>query len=165
MRPLSFLAAVLTCAAASSASGARTASAADAVTTSVMVTAQFSSRTALRVSTDVLRFDVPVGGDLATAAVDFSAGARTHAGAEVMLSVERRHSSDVAGARTELDSPVSFAGQGNGTRDGSLHGASSQAVAGRWTGSGLRHGRLVFALHAGAPGAHIVPVRFILSAP
>jgi len=164
MRPCSLLAAVLTCAAVNGASGPRTASAADAVTTSVVVTAQFSSRTSLRVSTDVLRFDVGTAGDPAAAVVDFSAGARTHTGAEVMLSVERRRSAGGL-VGTEPESVVSFAGRGNGTLDGSLDSASSQAVAGRWTGSGLRHGRLVFALHAGAPGAHIVPVRFILSAP
>jgi hypothetical protein len=161
MRPLSMLAAVLTCAAISGASGPRRASAADAVSTSVVVTAQFSSRTSLRVSTDVLKFDVAAAGSRATAAVDFSAGARTHTGGEVMLSVERLRS---AGG-TEPESFVSFAGRGNGTLDGSLDSGLSQAAAGRWTGSGLRHGRLVFALHAGAPGAHIVPVRFILSAP
>ena len=165
MRPLSWLAAVLTCAAVSGASGTPTAFAADTVTTSVVVTAQFSSRTSLRVSTDVLKFDVAAAGEPATADVDFSAGARTHTGGEVMLSVERRRSAGGAGDGTELESFVSFSGRGNGTLDGSLDSASSQAVAGRWTGSGLRHGRLVFALHTGAPGSHIVPVRFILSAP
>ena len=165
MRPKSFLAAVLTCAAVSGASGVRTASAADGAATNVVVTAQFSSRTSLRVSTDVLRFDVALDGDPATAAVDFSAGARTHAGAEVMLSVERRRSVGGSGDGTELESSVRFAGHGNGTLDGSLDSASSQAVAGRWAGSGLRHGRLVFALHDSAPGAYVVPVRFILSAP
>ena len=165
MRPWSLLAALLTCAAVSGASGSGTAFAADAVTASVVVTAQFNSRTSLRVSTDVLKFDVAVGGDPATAAVDFSAGARTYTGGEVMLSVERRPSAGGAADGTERESSVTFAGLGNGTLDGSLDSASSQAVAGRWTGSGLRHGRLVFALHAGAPGAQIVPVRFILSAP
>ena len=165
MRPLSLLAAVLTCAAVSGASGTRTAFAADAVTASVVVTAQFSSRTSLRVSTDVLRFAVAAAGDPATAAVDFSAGARTHSAGEVMLSVERRPSAGGSGVGTELESFVSFAGRGNGTFDGSLMSSTSQAVAGRWTGSGLRHGRLVFALHDSAPGAYVVPVRFILSAP
>lgn len=128
------------------------------------MTAQFSSRTSLRVSTEVLRFEVTPAGGPATAAVDFSAGVRTQSGAEVMLSVERR-SADGAGGGTDAATPITFAGQGSGTLDGSLDSVSAQAVAGRWTGSGLRHGRLVFALHAGAPGAHIVPVRFVLSAP
>ena len=128
------------------------------------MTAQFSSRTSLRVSTEVLRFEVTPTGGPATAAVDFSAGVRTQSGAEVMLSVERR-SADGAGGGTDAATPITFAGQGSGTLDGSLDSVSAQAVAGRWTGSGLRHGRLVFALHAGAPGAHTVPVRFVLSAP
>jgi hypothetical protein len=161
MRPWSFVGAVLTCAAVCGGAGTRSASAADGVTASVVVTVEFSSRISLRVSTDVLKF-VPVDGDLATAAVDFSAGARTHAGGEVMLSVERRPGS---GGGTELESPVSFAGQGAGTLDGFLGHGSSRAVAGRWRGSGLRRGRLVFALDGGAAGTHIVPVRFILSAP
>ena len=164
MRSSSLFAAVLTCAAVCGPSWARTASAADAATASVVVTAQFSSRTSLRVSTDVLRFDVATAGDPATATVDFSAGARTHTGAEVMLSVERRQRGDGPTGGPALDPSVSFSGHGQGTLDGSLDSVS-QAIAGRWTGSGLRHGRLVFALHAGAPGAHIVPVRFILSAP
>jgi hypothetical protein len=83
----------------------------------------------------------------------------------VMLSVERRRSGGGSGGPSELEPSISFAGQGNGTLEGSLISASSQAVAGRWTGSGLRHGRLVFALHDNAPGTYVVPVRFILSAP
>jgi hypothetical protein len=164
MRSFARPAAVLTCALVCGASGTRSASAADAVTRSVVVTAQFSSRTSLRVSTEVLRFEVTPAGGPATAAVDFSAGVRTQSGAEVMLSVERR-SADGAGGGTDAATPITFAGQGSGTLDGSLDSTSARAVAGRWTGSGLRHGRLVFALHAGAPGAHTVPVRFVLSAP
>jgi hypothetical protein len=164
MRSFSWPAAVLTSAVVCGASGTRSASAADAVSTSVVVTAQFSSRTSLRVSTEVLRFEVTPTGGPATAAVDFSAGVRTQSGAEVMLSVQRR-SADGALGETDRATPISFAGQGGGTLDGSLDSASAQAVAGRWTGSGLRHGRLVFSLQTGAPGAHIVPVRFVLSAP
>jgi len=139
-------------------------SAAETASTSVVVSARFSSRTSLRVSNDVLQFDVVSPGDTATTVVDFSAGVRTHAGAEILLSVEQRRGVEGPSGAGDVESSVSFAGQGNGTLDGAL-GASSQVVAGRWTGSGLRQGRLVFAMRAGASGTYIVPVRFNLSAP
>lgn len=137
-------------------------SAADAATTSVVVTAQFSSRTSLRVSTDLLQFDVAAPNQPATAGVDFSAGARTHSGGEVLLSIEQLGGIAGPGGASDVESSVSFAGEGDGTLDGALVGT---AVAGRWTGSGLRQGRLVFALRAGASGNYLLPVRFILSAP
>jgi hypothetical protein len=139
-------------------------SAAEAVSTSLVVSAQFSSRTTLRVSTDLLRFDVGGPGEPATASVDFSAGARTHTGAEVVLSVEQLRSVDGPGGAADIESAISFAGEGAGTLDGAL-AASTPAIAGRWSGSGLRQGRLVFALRAGASGSYSVPVRFVLSAP
>ena len=139
-------------------------SAAETAATSVVVSAQFSSRTTLNVSTEVLRFDVANPGEPATASVDFSAGARTFSGAEVLLSVEQIRSLDGPGGSSDIESSVSFMGQGYGTLDGVL-GAAHPAVAGRWSGSGLRQGRLRFALRAGASGSYTVPVRFVLSAP
>lgn len=140
-----------------------TVSAAETATTSVVVSARFCSRTSLQVSTDVLRFDLPISGQTGTSVVDFSAGVRTHSGAEVLLSVEPlRRDMGPAGSR-DAES-VSFAGQGNGTLEGVLD-AASPAVAARWIGSGLRQGRLVFRMRATAAGTYFVPVRFILSAP
>ena len=139
-------------------------SAADTATTSVIVSVQFSSRTSLRVSTDLLQFDVAAPNQPATAGVDFSAGARTHSGAEVLLSIEQVRGIAGPGGASEVESSVSFAGEGDGTLHGALV-AAGPAVAGRWIGSGRRQGRLVFALQAGASGNYIVPVRFILSAP
>ena len=39
------------------------------------------------------------------------------------------------------------------------------STVGRWRGSGLRRGRLVFTLRDGTAGPSSVPVRFVLSAP
>ena len=53
------------------------AAAEDLARASVTVQAQFSARTSLTVSTELLQFDVTQAGGDATAAVEFSAGART----------------------------------------------------------------------------------------
>jgi hypothetical protein len=135
---------------------AASASAADAATATVLVSVQFSSRTLLRVSSDLLQFDVAAPGTAATAAIDFSAAARTQASAEVLLSVEPTRGADGAA--------LTFAGEGTGTVDGALS-ALVPTVAARWTGSGVRDGRLVFALRAGASGRYVVPLHFVLSAP
>ena len=54
----------------------------------VSVNAQFAPRTSLRVSSEVLQFDIARPGDPATAAIEFSAGARTPSEGEIVLSVE-----------------------------------------------------------------------------
>jgi hypothetical protein len=150
--------------AASVLAAASSVSAAETATASAVVSAQFSSRTSLKVSTDLLHFEVAEPGQTATATVDFAAGARTQAGAEVLLSIEQLHAVQGPGGASDLESSVSFAGEGAGTLAGALV-AAGPAVAGRWIGSGLRQGRLVFALRAGASGNYMLPVRFILSAP
>ena len=150
--------------AASLLSAASPVSAAETATASASVSAQFSSRTSLKVSTDLLHFEVVEPGQPATATVDFAAGARTQAGAEVLLSIEQLHAAQGPGGASDIESSVSFTGDGAGTLDGALV-AAGPAVAGRWIGSGMRQGRLVFALRAGASGNYMLPVRFILSAP
>jgi hypothetical protein len=150
--------------AASVLAAASSVSAAETATASAVVSAQFSSRTSLKVSTDLLHFEVAEPGQTATATVDFAAGARTQVGAEVLLSIEQLHAVQGPGGASDLESSVSFAGEGAGTLAGALV-AAGPAVAGRWIGSGLRQGRLVFALRAGASGNYMLPVRFILSAP
>jgi len=161
MRSIPFFAGVV---AASLLLAASPVSAADTATANVIVSARFASRTSLKVSTDLLRFEVAGPGQPATATVDFAAGARTQAGAEVLLSIEQLRSVEGLGGASDLESFLSFAGEGSGTLAGALI-ATGPAVAGRWIGSGLRQGRLVFALRAGASGNYIVPVRFVLSAP
>jgi len=131
---------------------------AESASATVVVAATFSSRTSLQVSSDVLQFDVASSDDPAVARVDFSARARTAGNAQVVLSVEPLH--EVPGPSSAL----TFSGVGEGTLSGAV-GPSGLTVAGRWMGSGLRHGTLVFALRASAPGKYSVPVRFVLSAP
>jgi len=139
------------------------AAASDAVTASIAVTVQVSSRTSLRVSSELLEF-ADAGGTTPTAAVDFRAGARVAAGSDVVLTVEPLRAIDGPGGAADVDAAVSFSGEGDGTLTGSL-APTQPAVAGRWHGSGLRQGRLVFTLHASAAGVYSLPVRFVLSTP
>jgi hypothetical protein len=152
------------CLAALTLASASAAAAADSATGTVVVTAQFSSRTSLRISSELLQFDVAAPGQAADAAVDFSAGARTHSGSEVMLSVEPVRGLNGPGGAADVESSVSLAGQGDGTLTGSI-GFAGPTVAGRWAGSGLRTGRLVFSLRVAASGRYTLPVRFVLTAP
>jgi hypothetical protein len=138
--------------------------AAEQASASIVVHARFHSRTSLRVSARLLQFEVPTESQAAIAAVDFSAGARTAADAEVVLSVEAARSIGGPGGAADVETSLSFSGEGDGTRSGSV-GTDIPTVAGRWTGSGLRTGRLVFTLRAAAPGAYSVPLRFVLSTP
>src|SRR5262245_4452055 len=131
---------------------------AESASATVVVAATFGSRTSLQVSSDVLQFDVASSDDPAVARVDFSARARTAGNAQVVLSVEPLH--EVPGPSSAL----TFSGVGEGTLSGAVV-PSGFTVAGRWMGSGLRQGTLVFALRASAPGKYSVPVRFVLSAP
>ena len=138
--------------------------AADSASATVAVSASFGSRTSLKVSSQLLQFDVNDPASPATAAIDFSAGARTRQGGEVVLTVEPVRAVQGPGGAADVEAAVTFAGEGTGTLSGALRPAST-TVAGRWTGSGLRTGRLVFALRAGSSGSYTLPVRFILSAP
>ena len=138
--------------------------AADTTAATVVVTAQFSSRTSLHVSTELLQFDVTSPGQAATVSVDFAAGARTRSGAEVILSVEPLRAVEGPGGAADVESSVRFAGEGAGTLGGDLSVAGS-SLAGRWLGSGMRTGRIVFSLRAAGSGSYMLPIRFVLSAP
>jgi hypothetical protein len=131
---------------------------------SISVSAQIASRTSLKVSTHSLQFDVVNPSESATASIDFSAAARTVAGMDVVLSIEPVTAFADSGELDAAASTLTFVGEGEGTRGGTLVGGTS-SVAARWTGSGHRTGRLVFALRTRASGSYTVPVRFVLSAP
>ena len=143
--------------------GPAVAGASESVTASVAVTAQFSSRTSFKVSSDMLRFEVTDQTGIATAAVDFTAAALTQAGGEVTLSVDAGDATErPATAGHDPDMTVS------GTTAGTTAGAivhRSPSVAARWIGSGVRAGRLIFTLRAATVGRYTVPVHFVLSAP
>ena len=136
---------------------------ADQTGASVVVQAQFSSRTSLKVSAQALQFNVIDPGGPARAVVDFSAGARTTSGSEVVLSVESERAIDGPGGAADVETSVSITGEGGGTTGQVTMQGST--VAGRWSGSGLRAGRLIFSLRAAASGTYSLPLRFVLSAP
>ena len=143
---------------------ARGAAAEDVATARVSVNLHVASRTSLKVSSRVLHFDVTRPGGFATAALDFSAGARTPARSDVVLTIEPERGIDGPGGAAEVDTDLSFIGEGDGVLAGSValaHGT----VVGRWQGSGLREGRIIVTLRANAAGTYSLPVRFVLSTP
>jgi hypothetical protein len=130
---------------------------AESNSSTVAVVARFGTRTSLKVSSQILQFSVSHSDEPAVAIIEFSAGARTQTGADVLLTVERLPAMDCP------DGTVTFAGEGLGTSAGILD-TVAPTIAARWTGSGRRTGRLTFVLRA-APGSYTVPVRFVLAAP
>ena len=157
-RPLAALAVAV-----ASLSTPETALGADA-TASISVQAQVSGRTSLKVSTQSLQFDVATPSEAAIASVDFSAAARTHRDADVVFSIELARDIGASVGLYETGSTLIFSGEGDGTLSGVM-GMTGSSVAARWTGSGRRTGRLVFALRTLAAGSYAVPVRFVLTAP
>jgi hypothetical protein len=140
------------------------AAASETATASVAVTATFNAKTSLKVSTQILQFEVTSPEREATAAVEFSAGARTRQSGEVVLTIEPDHAILGPGGAADVDTSLRFAGDGDGIRSGALQ-SSQPTIAGLWRGSGLRKGRVVFALRAAAPGTYTLPVRFVLTLP
>jgi hypothetical protein len=131
---------------------------AESKSSTVAVVAGFGSRTSLKVSSQILQFAVSDPDEPAVAVIEFSAGTRTQSGADVLLTVERLPSMDCPDGTA-----LTFVGEGPGTSAGTLDPVAP-TIAARWTGSGLRTGRLKFVLHT-SPGTYTVPVRFVLSAP
>jgi hypothetical protein len=121
----------------------------------VRVSAMIEGRTSLRVSGSTLGFPSRPD-DRGAAVVEFSAGARTRTGGEVVLSVERLDPPDSPSA-------VRFAGNGEGTTNGVL--ADRPRVVARWSGSGMRRGRIAFTRAPEDAGTAAVPLRFSLTAP
>jgi len=159
MRNSRLLLTVLTLALCASAAAAE-----DVATGSITVNVSVASRTSLKVSSRVLNFDVTQPGGIATAAMEFTAGARLATGADVVLTVEPLHGLDGPGGAADVDTALSFVGEGEGLLAGSVAMAQS-TVVGRWQGSGLRAGRVIFKLRANAAGTYSLPVRFVLSTP
>jgi hypothetical protein len=135
---------------------------AQSVLATVEAVVGFAPRTSLFVSTRMLRFEVVDPARPSLAIVDFEARARTHAGGEVVLSVESLRAAEGPGA--DVECAVTFVGEGPGTTGGAL-APGGQSVVGRWAGSGRHSGHVVFALRTSMPGTYIVPVRFVLSVP
>ena len=144
--------------------GASAAAAEDVATGSITVNVNVGSRTSLKVSSRVLNFDVAQPGGIATAAMEFTAGARLATGADLVLTVEPLHGLDGPGGAADVDTALSFVGEGDGLLAGSV-ALTRSTIVGRWQGSGLRAGRVIFKLRANAAGTYSLPVRFVLSAP
>lgn len=132
-------------------------------TATLLIRAEFSSRTSLKVSTRVLQFEVTDSSVSALASLEFSAGVRTREGAEVVLSVEPMRIPQDSRSPDDDRPVLAFNGEAPGILTGVVSTDLSTVVA-RWAGSGLRAGRLTFALRA-ARGSYSVPVRFVLTAP
>lgn len=130
----------------------------------VSIVAGFAPRTSLKVSSELLQFDVAQPGGTAATAIDFSAGARTPSQGEVVLTVEPLRGLSGPGGAADVDASISVAGEGEGLIAARLD-SSHTSVVGRWHGSGRRQGRLVFTLNAAAAGVYSMPVRFVLSTP
>lgn len=130
----------------------------------VAVSVRVSSRLSLRVSTNVLEFTVPDGSRSATSVVEFTAAARLASGSGVVLNVEPGEAVHGPGGAADVDTEITFAGEGNGTRAGTLT-PSTAAIAATWQGSGRRHGRIIFTLHTSSPGVYRVPVQLVLTTP
>jgi len=143
---------------------ASAAAAEELASASVTVNLNLGTRTSLKVSTEVLRFDVVQPGEVATATLDFTAGARMPASSDVVLTVEPLRGVEGTGGAADAESTLSFTGEGAGVLAGSV-AMSQGTVVGRWQGSGVREGRVIFRLRANAAGTYSLPVRFVLSTP
>ncbi len=133
-------------------------------TAHLTLSATVSGRTRLTVSARVLDFDVAPGVERATAELTFVAAVRTAADGEVVLTIEPDRWLVGPGGAADADAIVTFEGVGDGTICGLLQ-PRTPSVAGRWTGSGRRDGRLSFRLQTSVPGSYLLPLRFVLSTP
>ena len=124
---------------------------------SLTAVATFGPRTALEVSSHVLRFNVTDASIPAEAVVTFTAGARTRTDGDVLLFVE------TASQGAEAPGALAIVGGAEGTIAGSV-ARDAPTVAVRWLGGGLRTGGVRFRLQA-PPGQYDIPVRFQLRLP
>jgi hypothetical protein len=131
--------------------------------------ASIHTSTSLRVSDERLVIvPQPAGqiGPIVAGTIEFRAAARTSSDGEVLLTVEPLASiTTLSGGASDGVTSVEFQGSGDGAQSGALHDASPEAAA-RWTGSGMRMGRLTFIVRGPvAPQGATLPLRFVLSAP
>lgn len=152
---------VLVLALAAGSSGARA-----QLSRSIVIGARVGVATALRVSDSVLHVPASTGGQAAVlATIDIEAAARTRSDGEVVLTVEALSGlGALGGGAPRGEVQISFAGSADGLESGTL--SATPQVAGRWSGSGVRRGRLTFTLRAsGDVAGGVIPLRFLLTAP
>jgi len=147
----------------------RSSAAPAAATRTAMVTvrAEVGACTSLHASVSMLRFEVSLAGTESAppVTVEFRAAARTKDRADVLLTVEPAGVLEGPSGAADAEMAVVFTGEGDGTESGVLNAAGPQ-VAARWTGGGVRQGRLTFTFSGPiAPGTYLLPVRFVLSTP
>ena len=135
MRNSRLLLTVLTLALCASAAAAE-----DVATGSITVNVSVASRTSLKVSSRVLNFDVTQPGAHRHRRDGVHGRRAAGSGADVVLTVEPLHGLDGPGGAADVDTALSFVGEGEGLLAGSVAMAQS-TVVGRWQGSGLRAGR------------------------
>jgi hypothetical protein len=122
-------------------------------TVTIAARATISERTSLSVSSNSLQFVVVPGNTTATATLDFTAAVRTAPGREVVV---------IAEPVVPRYEGLRFEGEGEGVLSGQLS-ADAPAVVARYTGGGLRQGKIAFTLEAAAPGVYTVPVRLLVT--
>ena len=96
--------------------------------------------------------------------MEFTAGARMASGSAVVLTVEPWQGLDGPGGAADVETALSFVGEGDGMLAGSVAMAQS-TIVGRWQGSGRREGRVIFRLRANAAGSYVQSLRVTLVRP
>ena len=127
------------------------------------VCVQVRPQTSLRVSSAVLRFEVSPATPSPHVLVEFRAAARTaRQGVTLLVVTPTGALQGPSGA----DVAVVFTGAGEGSASGFLSVTGGPQVVARWTGSGVRQGRLTFMLSgAVVPGWYVLPLDFALTTP
>jgi hypothetical protein len=143
--------------------------ASDVASSTVTFNSDVSASTALRVSSSLLRIAPRSAADaesVVVGTIDYRAAARTRSGGEVVLTIEAQSTlPEVGGPSAGGESAIAFEGVGDGARGGVLRNDVPQ-IAGRWVGSGVRSGQLVFTMRgSAATSGVIVPLRFVISLP
>ena len=128
----------------------------------VTATVTVQPRTAVKLSSEMLHFVVPPGGDEAIDTIDFSAGVRAMPSDGVVLVVE---AGSITGARQggPAKSPSLSYSTGEGS-SGELTPFVPRVVS-TWTGGGQRRGVLRFTLSDVPPGIYTAPLRVTVTVP
>jgi len=133
---------------------------------SLVIGATVAHVSSLRLSSSALHVGHVAGGsELVLGTIEFDASARTRTTGEVILTVEALRDPDtLTGGPSGGDVVVEFGGSSDGVVPGVL--STGPQVAVRWTGSGVRHGQIVFTLRSQASTVGgTIPLRFVLATP
>jgi hypothetical protein len=133
------------------------------VSATIHATAAVAPRTSLQVPARVLEFEVAPGATEALAVVDFTTAVRARPGANVWLTIEATSGVVGPGGPADAQAELTITGGAEGALPGVMS-LTGPVPAARWSGGGVRAGRLVFRLRA-SPGSYSVPVRFAISVP